>query len=534
MSRSARWRDEGIDWVGTSRSRRASENELDSDETPDGLRQGRSGRMAFRAEGETAAKKARLAGDFEPLGLFDDAPVTGGAERCANSKDVLALDDAKRLIEDDRRERKALKKDKKRSLREGQQKVHQNPSGVLLVCLKGVGALRCSEKLSAPRRKRQFFTMFGNHWRPREREDSPRRSSSYAGCAHASAHERQTGSRWAPPRLGSSRHSSRGKRLQPPSIMFHLSEHVVASRKGDVHRGRGYRRNGDESAKKGCGPLVSTIRRTGPVCCSRWLGACETSGTQPESREQITSSKKKKSARLPRSSETKLASSPTSTLRKVLEKHRGTYFTKEGWGCSPDGSPSSRQRRQSKRSRLSGPRARKCGVGPESEFDVAALACRLWQRAEPEQRNAEVETEVALLVTEGALVSDVRNTVDGRAPRTCCGKSKQPRPSPSWPFELGVVFLEGGYWRLGLRGSSFPDSHPDGLPQPRKHATFSQNLQLNFTKHCRLTVRKLGSLKRSAAHWTLLSTSGSHFFYEILDQAPGGRPTRDCAEASTG
>ena len=65
-------------------------------------------------------KEKRLQKGLEPLGLFDDAPVSGGAERCANSKDVLALDDVKRLIEDDRRERKALKKDKKRSLREGQ------------------------------------------------------------------------------------------------------------------------------------------------------------------------------------------------------------------------------------------------------------------------------------------------------------------------------------------------------------------------------------------------------------------------------
>ena len=102
VSRSARWRDEDIDWVGTSRSRRARENELDSDETPDGLRQGRSGRVAFKAEGETTAKRARISSDLEPLGLFDDAPVTGGAERCAHSKDGLALDDVKRLIEEDR------------------------------------------------------------------------------------------------------------------------------------------------------------------------------------------------------------------------------------------------------------------------------------------------------------------------------------------------------------------------------------------------------------------------------------------------
>ena len=39
----------------------------------------------------------------------------------AHSKDGLVLDDVKRLIEEDRCERKALKKDKKRSLREGQQ-----------------------------------------------------------------------------------------------------------------------------------------------------------------------------------------------------------------------------------------------------------------------------------------------------------------------------------------------------------------------------------------------------------------------------
>ena len=84
------------------------------------MRQGRSGRVAFRAEGETAAKRARLGSDPESLGLFDDAPVTSGAQRCAHSKDGLALYDVKRLIEEDRCERKALKKDKKRSLREGQ------------------------------------------------------------------------------------------------------------------------------------------------------------------------------------------------------------------------------------------------------------------------------------------------------------------------------------------------------------------------------------------------------------------------------
>ena len=72
---------------------------------------------------------------------------------CAHSKDVLALDDVKRLIEEDRRERKTLKKDKKGSLREGQKKVHQNPRVALLVSLKGVGALRCSTELSAPTKK---------------------------------------------------------------------------------------------------------------------------------------------------------------------------------------------------------------------------------------------------------------------------------------------------------------------------------------------------------------------------------------------
>ena len=44
----------------------------------------------------------------------------------------------------------------------------------------------------------------------------------------------------------------------------------------------------------------------------------------PQRRELVTSSKKEKSARLPRSSETKLASSPTSTVRKVsgnIEEH---------------------------------------------------------------------------------------------------------------------------------------------------------------------------------------------------------------------
>ena len=78
--------------------------------------------MPFKAEGETAAKRAQPSSDLEPLGLSDDAPVTGGAEQCAHSKDGLALDDVKRLIEEDRCERKALKKDKKRSLREGQKK----------------------------------------------------------------------------------------------------------------------------------------------------------------------------------------------------------------------------------------------------------------------------------------------------------------------------------------------------------------------------------------------------------------------------
>ena len=37
----------------------------------------------------------------------------------------------------------------------------------------------------------------------------------------------------------------------------------------------------------------------------------------------------------------------------------------------------------------------------------------MWQRAELEQRNSEVETEEALLVTEGRSVDDVRHTVDG-------------------------------------------------------------------------------------------------------------------------
>ena len=119
-SRSARLRDGGIDWVGTSRSRRAHLFEPKTDGTSGGLRQGRSRRAAFKAEGETAAKRARLGSDLEPLGLFDDALFTGGAERCAHSKDGLALDDVKRLIEEDLRERNALTKDQKRSLREGQ------------------------------------------------------------------------------------------------------------------------------------------------------------------------------------------------------------------------------------------------------------------------------------------------------------------------------------------------------------------------------------------------------------------------------
>ena len=78
------------------------------------------------------------------------------------------------------------------------------------------------------------------------------------------AHERQTGSTWAPPRLGSSRHSSNGKRLPTPRSTFH--------------------------------PVITT---------------------------------KKKSARLPRSSETKLASGPTSLLRKVAGKTDGNISRKK-------------------------------------------------------------------------------------------------------------------------------------------------------------------------------------------------------------
>ena len=87
-------------------------------------------------------------------------------------------------------------------------------------------------------------------------------------------------------------------------------------------------------------------------------------------------------------------------------------FRERRSGCSREGSPSSRQRRQRKMSRLSGPKARKCGAGPEREFDVRVLECHLWHRAELEQGDAKVETEETLLVTEGASV-DVRHTVDG-------------------------------------------------------------------------------------------------------------------------
>ena len=201
VSRSARLRNEGMDWVGTGRSRRVHGNESDSDEPPDGLRQGRSWREAFKGEGETAAKRARLSSDLEPI-----------------------------LIEDDRRERKALKKDKKRSLREGLNSTSK-PKGRALglsegnrsVTMLGEVFHSATEKNAKwvkkdtigwrskflfkhrtgqdtedwrPLLSRHFFhKASANHWRLEEREGSSRRSGCWdAGCAHASAGERQTGS----------------------------------------------------------------------------------------------------------------------------------------------------------------------------------------------------------------------------------------------------------------------------------------------------------------------------------------------------
>ena len=89
------------------------------------------------------AKEKRLQG-------LDDAPLTGDAERCAHAKDGLAPDDVKRLIEEDRRGRRS------RRIRDGpcaKIKKVQNPRVALLFSLKGVGALRCSAKFSAPIKK---------------------------------------------------------------------------------------------------------------------------------------------------------------------------------------------------------------------------------------------------------------------------------------------------------------------------------------------------------------------------------------------
>ena len=84
-----------------------------------------------------------------------------------------------------------------------------------------------------------------------------------------------------------------------------------------------------------------------------------------------------------------------------LGKHRRTCFA--GKNLDFSGKGSNGQRRQRRKSRLSGAWAGKCGAGLESEFDVTVFGCQLWQRTELEQRNAEVETEEALLVTEGRV-----------------------------------------------------------------------------------------------------------------------------------
>ena len=51
----------------------------------------------------------------------------------------------------------------------------------------------------------------------------------------------------------------------------------------------------------------------------------------------------------------------------------------------------------------------------------------------------------------------------------------------------------------------------------------------------RFTVPHVEVVEEESCALDVTSASGSeHFLYDILDKAPGGRPTRDCAEPSTG
>ena len=331
-------------------------------------------------------KEARLGSDLEPLGLFDDAPVTGGAQIL---KMGWQLHGVKCLIEEYRRERKALEKDKNRSLREGQKRYVKTRRVALLISLKRIGVLRCSGRLSVSDKERCVQWKSGDRssssnskrvkktrkagdrssssnieWvkarKPGDRS-SASESSVFHQCSATSGDTRNERARYADrhpgmlvarmlqrmsdklgrdgrrPRLGSSRQSSSGKRLPSPSGTLHLPEHVVASRKGGVHLGRGYRPTGAKSVKKGCGPLVPTMQSTGHVHCRRSLGACEASGSH--ARADSPQAKKRAHAcqGVPRRNSYQVLPQRCERSRETPRK----LMRERGTGLSLEGSPGS-------------------------------------------------------------------------------------------------------------------------------------------------------------------------------------------------
>ena len=140
-----------------------------------------------------------------------------------------------------------------------------------------------------------------------------------------------------------------------------------------------------------------------------------------------------------------------------------------------------------------------------------------------------METEEALLVTDGASVDDVRHTVDGDLLENFTRLSRTIEAAET----ESQLALRVGERILGERVST-PGAPRDFLPRfsSGRSSTAPQAPDLLFVllaliaRHLADSMcRKLVSLKRRAAHWTLLRLRALNFFFTTSWTVPGGRPT---------
>ena len=237
---------------------------------------------------------------------------------------------------------------------------------------------------------------------------------------------------------------------------------------------------------------------------------------------------KRKSSRIPWISETKLVPSPTSTLRKVSGETLGKIFRGKEVRMFPrreSKQPAAKAKENVEAFGAEGEEVRRwpgrassmiqswsvtCGSAPSSSKGTPK-----WRR----RRRCSLQKARRWMIFGARVV-----VICLRTSRACRRKSKKPRPNPSWPPKLGrQKSSREGVGRHGLR-ANVPSSflirtlfHRPRKPQARD--LLSTYLWPSFHDTLQdYMCRKLVSLKRRAAHWTLLRLRALNFFlYDIPD-----------------